>query len=251
MPRAASLSYEVRGDGPPVVLVPGLALDRWFWRPMWGRLSHLRLYSVDLPRFADRGGPAPVPALAAAPISDVAARLAAWHAEIGLPPCPWVGHSLGGQVCAHLAAEHPDRVTALVLLAPSLPASYSGYRLGELALDVLHETPALWWQVVRGAVTHGLLDPVRAMAGARADEGIWEALRRIGVPTLVTYGERDAFIPARRLPALAAAIPGVRRRVIAGAHHTVVYTHPDDLARVLEDFLRPVAERLASTAAQR
>lgn len=241
MPRAASLCYEVHGEGPPVVLVPGLALDRWFWRPMWRRLPHLRLYSVDLPRFSQGGG--------SASVSAVAATLADWHATVGLAPCPWVGHSLGGQVGVHLAADHADVVTAVVLLAPSVPASYTGHHVAELVLGLLHEPPTLWWQIARGVVTHGLLDPVRAIGGARADDGLWEAMRRIAVPTLVAYGARDAFIPARRLPSVAAAIRNAQCRPITGAHHTVVYTHPDPLARLLGDFLRPHAASAVTSGA--
>ncbi len=241
MPHAASLPYVVRGEGPPAVLVPGLGLDRWFWHPLWRRLPGLRLHAVDLPRFRTTRG--------FASVAEVAAMLAAWHAEAGLPPCPWLGHSLGGQVCAHLAAEHPHCVTALILLAPSVPASYSGYRLSELALEILREPPSLWWQIVRGILAHGLGEPVRAIAGAAADAGFWDTLGKIDVPTMVAYGERDGFIPAHRLPAVARAISGARLRVIPEAQHTIVYTHADGLAEAVDEFLQVHAARAAAEVA--
>jgi pimeloyl-ACP methyl ester carboxylesterase len=236
LPRAAGLPYEVCGDGPPVVLVPGLALDRWFWRPLWRRMAGFAFYSVDMPRFT------------AGTVEAVAAGLADWHAAVGLPPCPWVGHSLGGQVVVHVATARPSPASAAVLVAPSVPASFTGYRLAVLARGLLREPAALWWQILRGVAVHGLADPARAVAAGRADGAFWDLEGRIRAPSLVVYGEQDVYIPARRLVAVARAIPGARRHVIPDAHHTVLYTHPAELAAAVGGFLAEVARRPARAA---
>ena len=74
-------------------------------------LGTTRRYSVDLPGFAysERlSGPATL-----AKLADV---LPAFLDAVGVhEPLPVMGNSLGGAVAMKLAAEHPDRVSALVL----------------------------------------------------------------------------------------------------------------------------------------
>ena len=233
------LPYDVIGDGPPVVLLTGLGLNRSSWRPVLPLLGdRWRLFTLDLPRFWDRrGGSYTVP--------EVAQRLANWHRAQGLPPCPWVGWSLGGQICVHLAAVPAGEVSALVLVEPSLPASFTAYSIADMLGDMLRSPLPLWWQVLCGLWTHGFRSAVRAVRSAGDDGAFQGLLGRVAHPTLVVYGDRDGFIPARRLPALAEAIPRAERKVIRDAGHAVIHTHPAELAEALGEFLgrQPGVER--------
>jgi lipase len=40
--------------------------------------------------------------------------------DLGVGPCPWVGHSFGGRLVLELAAREPARLTAAVLLDPAI-----------------------------------------------------------------------------------------------------------------------------------
>ena len=42
------VGYTVQGDGPPAVLVHGLAEDRSSWRTVQARLAGVRSHAVDL-----------------------------------------------------------------------------------------------------------------------------------------------------------------------------------------------------------
>ncbi|HEV2457093.1 MAG TPA: alpha/beta hydrolase [Ktedonobacterales bacterium] len=62
-------------------------------------------------------------------------------------------------------------------------------------------------------------------------------LAEITCPTLVVAGAQDRAVPLHHTRMLEAGIPGSRLVVVEGAGHALVWTHPDVLVRVTEDFL--------------
>ena len=112
-----------------------------------------------------------------------------WLAEQGYPRTALVGHSFGGVASAYFAAEHPDRVTALVLCSPAAggPAyleRVSKEWLAGDALPVLLErareiraagrgeelllTPRWWWAIsARSALELNVPDLVESAARTR------------------------------------------------------------------------------------
>jgi pimeloyl-ACP methyl ester carboxylesterase len=100
------------GDGPEVVAVHGITSSSRAWlavaRALDGRAS---LLGVDL-RGRGASNALPAPYGLATHVADLLAVLDA----AGLEHAVLVGHSLGAYVVARLAAEHPDRVRALVLV---------------------------------------------------------------------------------------------------------------------------------------
>src|SRR5918911_1871918 len=109
----ARVRYHVAGSGPATVLVHGLAGSWRWWEPVVAPLaSSLRIYLVDLPGFGSARGQAFV-------LGDAPSYLRALIGEIGLERPHLVGHSLGGAVCARVAALWPQSVDRLVLAAPA------------------------------------------------------------------------------------------------------------------------------------
>ncbi len=101
------IAYDVRGDGPPIVLVHGLSDSRADWAPIVDRLSSdHRCIALDLRGHGESGDTADYGALTMA--ADVAAVVAA---EDLVAPMV-IGHSLGGAVVSVYATTAP--VTAVV-----------------------------------------------------------------------------------------------------------------------------------------
>lgn len=106
---AAELHYEVRGTGPPVVLVHGGVTDgRLTWPEQAPLADRWRLVVVDRPGY----GRAPD---AAREDFEVDAGLVA---ELLDERPHLVGHSYGGVVCLLAAALRPDRVRSLTVIEP-------------------------------------------------------------------------------------------------------------------------------------
>jgi 3-oxoadipate enol-lactonase len=62
-------------------------------------------------------------------------------------------------------------------------------------------------------------------------------LNEIGCPTLVVAGSDDQAVPIHHAKMLHDGIPGSRLVRIEGADHGLIWTHPDALARVTDEFL--------------
>jgi pimeloyl-ACP methyl ester carboxylesterase len=201
------------------VLVHGVAGSSRWWRDLERQLGGLELEPLDLPRRAT------LPELE----EWVAARLE--------PRAALVGHSLGGLVAARVAARRPELVERLALIAPAGlgDASMLGYalplartlaavrpRLAALLLhDALRASPLGFWSAVRIAVGTDLRDE----------------LGRIEAPTLVIWGERDRLLPVAHGYACTALVPGGRLEIVAGAGHAPMVERPEEVSRLLREFL--------------
>jgi N-formylmaleamate deformylase len=124
--RERSFAVTVSGQGKPMILIPGLASSGETWTTTVAHLGdRYQCHVLTLAGFAG------VPPLAATeqPLVRVREDVASYIAEQGLGAPVVVGHSLGGYVALDLAAKHPDRVGALVIV-DSMPF------LGGVALQV-------------------------------------------------------------------------------------------------------------------
>jgi pimeloyl-ACP methyl ester carboxylesterase len=70
------------------------------------------------------------------------------------------------------------------------------------------------------------------------DKGLARRLHRVGAPTLIIWGAEDRLIPPSYAADLSGRIPGSRVELVAGAGHMVTAEHPDEVARLLEQFIR-------------
>jgi 3-oxoadipate enol-lactonase len=174
-----------------------------------------------------------------------------------------VGSSLGGRAAVDLALAAPGRVRALVLVGSGLaghrfeePALLELWDRGEAALDRGDHLEAArlevdTWVVGPGrdpeAVDPELRGKVRDMllvAYANGPADLEEPeppaagrLGEIGVPTLVVVGEHDRPDLHAMADALAAGIPRAARVVLPGTAHLPSMERPDELNRVVLEFL--------------
>jgi pimeloyl-ACP methyl ester carboxylesterase len=113
----ARLHYELQGDGFPVVLLHGGALDSRMWDGQVGPLSqHFTTLRYDQRGFGQTELPAGQPS---APHEDLRALLD----TLSMDRVHLVGHSLGGRVALAFALAFPERLSCLVLVAPEDPST--------------------------------------------------------------------------------------------------------------------------------
>ncbi len=229
------IHYQVAGpsDGPPVVLVHGLAASWTWWADTVPALAaRYRVYAVDLPGFGHTSPRRPFA------INTAVLMLARWAGALRLPPATFVGHSMGGHICIHLAAQHPALVRRLVLVnATGLPLNS---RLPLLVINALRsgslEPPGFFWRVVISSLRAGPLVLASAARALLRDDASG-ALSRIHVPTLVVWGDRDRLVPLPLGIALAQAIADARLEVIPGAGHKTMMERSDQFNAALLRFL--------------
>jgi len=181
----ASVRYRVAGAGRPVVLVHGLAGSWRWWSPVWEALAQRRsVYLVDLPRLGRRQ-----------PADELSAWLERWLDAAELDRVDVAGHSLGGLVAAELAAQRPERVRRLSLIAPAgIPCGLGLIRRSLRLVETLYDTRAHLPTIVADAAR---TPPLALMRGAvfASDRDLRTELVAIRAPTLVVWGEHDRLTP--------------------------------------------------------
>ncbi|MFF4833621.1 alpha/beta fold hydrolase [Streptomyces sp. NPDC001315] len=119
-PDGTRLAYQETGEGPPLVCLPGGPMQSSAYLGDLGGLgAHRRLIALDL-----RGtGDSEIPADSATyrcdrQVDDVEAL----REHLGLDRIDLLAHSAGANLAVLYAARHPERVSRLVLVTPSVYA---------------------------------------------------------------------------------------------------------------------------------
>jgi 2-succinyl-6-hydroxy-2,4-cyclohexadiene-1-carboxylate synthase len=238
------------GTGPPVVLVHGFTQTHRSWRPVTDRLAHAHaVTAVDAPAHAG---------------SD-AVRVGLWDgaAELGDTGgrAGYVGYSMGGRLCLHLALARPELVERLVLVGATAglddPEARATRRAAdeELARGLERDGVAVF---VDRWLAQPLFATLPAEAAARADrlantapglaaslrlagtgsmEPLWHRLAGLAMPVLVVAGELDTAYTATGKRLAGAIGANATVACVPGAGHACHLERPGLFAAMLEEFL--------------
>lgn len=186
----ATLIAEDFGTGArPYVLVHGIGMGRSVYLDFVERLPG-RIIALDLPGFGE--APEPSRTLTMARHADL---IAAFLRSIGVTDAVVIGHSMGSQIGAELAARHPDLIDGLVLAAPTVNSASRSVReqARYLLRDLIGERPIVLWRGGREYLRGGphLIRKIRATVVHEPEK----AYARVQCPVLVLRGERDPLAP--------------------------------------------------------
>ena len=249
----AELYYEVTGDGVPIILVHGLALDARMWDAQVPALSKI----ATIIRYDARGfGRSPRQGNEVIYTHGDDLWMLANH--LGIDSAVLVGLSMGGRIVLEAAVTAPERVTALVLLdavvdgVPWDPESERGMQSisSELGSGGLAAAKEAW-------LHHGFFTPAQRqpsvadqLAQMVADYSgvhwtepdphgphpdIAALLPTLQTPTTIVVGELDVPCFVAMADAMADAIPGARKVVVPDAGHMVNMEAPAMINALLRD----------------
>ena len=258
-----TVAADEHGAGPAVVLIHEGIADRRMWDDVLDALAQRhRVIRYDLAGFGDSH-------LAPGSMSHVADLVAVLDA-FDVDRAALVAGSLGGRIAVEAALEHPERVTALLLVAPGLRGhdfssfvrqageeEEAAFERGdyEAAADAMVRAWVIGPRREAGDVEASVIERVRAMsvrsyelwaeaiaAGGEPEETALEPpaserLGEIGVPTLVLVGDADVPDMLQIADRLEAAIPGARKVVWEGVAHMPPMERPREFERLALDFL--------------
>lgn len=253
---SACISYQVDGNGDGLVLVSGTGGDL---HSNWDHLidhfaARRKVVRVDYSGAGatqDDGGPLRVEQLAEQVLAGADAAT--------LDSFDLVGYSLGAAVAVYIAANYPERVRSLVLLAGFAYGGHSRLALqSQLWLDLIRTDPRQFARLVLlTGFTPGFLNNLSAQdieqwIQAICSSNSWDGIARqieldrcldvrgcleaIGQPTLVIGCANDCMVPAEHAKELAAAIRGARYVELASGH-LAPFECPGEFAGLVTDFI--------------
>ena len=263
------VAYRSAGEGPPVVLVHGIAGSSATWGGALPLLA--RNHTVVAPDLLGHGE-------SAKPRGDYslgayASGIRDLLTALGHDRVTVVGHSLGGGIAMQFAYQFPERCERLVLVssgglgkevspilkAVALPGAE--YVLPLILTDRLHGAAgwATSWVGKLGVRPAPLLaeiwDSWTRLTDTRAQRAFIHTIRSVidiagqrvsardrlylasEMPTMIVWGDRDGIIPVDHAYIGHELMTGSRLEIVEGAGHFLPVQQPARLVALLEDFV--------------
>lgn len=253
---------------PAIVLIHGAISSLQTWEPWEVRLQgKYRVISLDLPG-SGLTGPDPRGDYSVETTVRIVDELTR---KLGVERFAIAGHSMGGWIAWHYALAHPERVSALILVAPAgapgvrYPDPPLGIRLGRseiLRNMIMRVTPR---SVIERTIRQSITD--QTIVTDKMIDRYWELLlypgnreatllrpslsdltpatreemARIKTPTLILWGKEDRLMPATASAWFKAAIPGAKEILYPRIGHIPMEEAPDRSAADVDAFVSGLA----------
>jgi pimeloyl-ACP methyl ester carboxylesterase len=172
----------------------------------------------------------------------------------GLRDVALVGHGLGGMFALELAAVQPERFSKVAVIAPfglwnpdhPVP-DFFVYRPDELIEANFHDPSSEAASALAMPQTEGDMKPMleRVKSQRVAAKYLWpipnrglsKRIHRVSAPTLLIWGESDGIVPPAYASDFVQVLPNATAKTMKEAAHLPQLEKPDELAKLLTDFL--------------
>ena len=262
-------------NAPSVVLLHGLRGFSGTWRGLARRLSgSFRLIAIDQRGRGESDWDPERNYYTDAYLADLVAIVD----QLGLERFSLLGHSMGGTTSYVYAAQHPERLNALIIedIAPGASVSGEGaerIRAEMAALPIDFDSWATardYWRRARPSVSEEALEQrlaesltvgpdgrviwqydARGISETRLNPSpervvdLWPVIERIHTPTMIIRGERSDFCAVDAVEEMKRRNPCIRSLTVVGASHYVHDDAPDVFAREVSRFLNS-AQRISA-----
>lgn len=255
------IHYRDEGAGTPIVLIHGTGASLHTWND-WTKdlVKDYRVIRLDLPAYGLTGQD-PQNRYSSKDYVDL---LDAFLTELKVDQFHLVGNSLGGLISWLYASYHPEKVEKLVLLDPSgfpfknTPMVIKMAKTPVLNNFIRYVTPRSF---IEKNIQEVYYDPTLIKASTldryydltlyegnrdafidRAfieREDYRDRLSLIKAPTLILWGENDAWIPVSDAPKFKAAIENAQVVIMPETGHVPMEEKPKESLAVVADFLAP------------
>jgi len=252
----AEIYYEVHGSGPDLLLIHPFPAHHGVWSAVAELLS--TRYRVILPdvRGLGESSPGEGPATMEKHAGDMVRLLD----ELNIPKVTWAGNSIGGYIFFEFWRRHRERIEQVILVDTKAASDSDEMKKTRLAAaeDVLKRgtEPFIDAQLPRllGESTHrnrpdkvaeakrmmmkasaaGIAAVQRGMA-SRPDSNA--TLATIDVPAMLVCGDEDGLTTPLEMESMHRAIRGSVFRRVPKAGHYSPFEQPEEVHRVIRDFI--------------
>jgi pimeloyl-ACP methyl ester carboxylesterase len=264
------LYYRQSGVGQPAfILLHGMGASTYSWHAVFDAFAGMgTAVAYDRPGFGYSERPEVDRWMTDNPYSNEAKVEQLWALmdTLGIQQAVLVGHSAGGAAAIQAALERPERVQALILIAPAV---YNTFSLPDFIRQALWipQIDRLGPLLMRGVVGQGdkilenawhdpslittqdrveYLRPFQAegwdnalweMVKARGNPGISKRLDELSLPVLVVSGDDDHVVPIWNSQRLARAIPDAQLVIIEACGHMPQEEKPEEFLSAVDVWL--------------
>ena len=279
---AGLIEYTELGEGRPLVFVHGILAGPEIWHSAAELLSAqfrciMPVWPLGLHRL-------PISAEADMSPAGLAEIVAEFIAALDLTDVVLVGNDSGGAICQLVAADHRERIGALILTncdalevfpppifsylrwSAYIPGGYTLLAHSMRWMPFARHLPFAWGGLTAGR--HSELfaawsrhlagnraarrDAIRFIKGAKPEVtlAVADRLEDFAAPTLLLWGADDRFFKATLAERLSERLPNARLDLVQGAKTFVVLDQPEVCADRISRFLDATATTVRLRPAQ-
>lgn len=257
------LYYKTHGEGKPIYLLHGWALNSRVWDDVLPELTQYgQVYAVDLPGH----GKSDLPVNGQYDLDTIADEIAPILESNSIV----VGWSLGGLVALNLAYRYPGLISKLVLVAgspqfvqsedwpnavektviegfaQSLQSDYRATILRFLAIQALGSEQAK--QSIKALREKVFLNGEPNLAALKEGLNLLincnlrPALSDIHCPSLVVVGEKDTLIPEKSGYDTSGLLANSQLEIVNGAGHAPFISHSKEFLNIISAFINETTQ---------
>ena len=240
------INQEIQGDGKPILMLHGWGANIKLLQPLADKLVNLdyKIYMIDMPGFGESTDP-PTPFT----VFDYAKFCISYLDHYQLDKIYLFGHSFGGRLGLILGSDYAHRIQKMTLsdsagIKTEAPLhqrlrlnTYKSirdglYTIGAKSLaDNLRNSynkryGSTDFQQVSGVMRQTFVNVV--------NQDLLENAKRVTVPTILIWGDKDEDTPLWQGKKLEEAIPDAALIIHEGAGHYAYLDFPDKTARIMD-----------------
>ncbi len=263
----AKIYYEVRGSGPPLVLIEGLGYASWMWTMQTDDLSKDHKLIIFDNRGVGKSDKPNYPYTINMFSDDLKAVLDSTNemsAHI-------LGVSMGGMIAQEFALRHPERVRSLILVSthhggPDVepaPQDVLQAMFGEPPPDIKSEKE-LYIYKMSYAFAKGWIEKNRKLLEKIIELRLkeippWEAymnqvhaavtfnaskeVSKINKPVLIIHGEQDRVVPVSNALKLHSKIKNSMLIILKNTGHLLIIERAKDFNNLVREFVKNVEKK--------
>jgi pimeloyl-ACP methyl ester carboxylesterase len=254
---STEISFYDEGKGNPILLIHGFAGSKQYWDRVIPKLaSEYRVIALDLPGHGDSGMSKDNYS-----IEDMAGTVNELLDQLDLDKVTMFGHSLGGYITLAFAELYPDYLNGFALVhSTANPDSVEAKEAREANAKKIQEDGARPFieglsrklfspentevnsTEIEETVKIGMYTKVEGLVSAllamknRPERN--HVLKDTELPVLLIAGEQDQIIPAEKT--FTVTKPNIEKEILTGAGHMSMYEQPEELVKVMKDFLAKI-----------
>jgi len=256
-----SVHYRDQGEGEVLVLIHGTGSSLHTWEKFKTHFGeNYRLVNMDIPAFGLTGPNAK----RTYSIEDYVRFLDSFLNALDIDSCTLIGNSLGGHIAWRYAQANPERLSSMVLIAPSgfsdgsgqplvmklaempilnqflkfvTPASFIRKNLEEVYFDdskISDEIVQRYHDMsLRKGNRQAFIDRVRQVKYDEFDPSL-----KINIPTFIIWGEDDQWIDVSNVTKFESLLPQSETLIMSETGHVPMEERPEYTASAVIDFLK-------------
>ena len=242
--------YEVYGEGAPVVLLHGLALDGSIWKEVANLYSDQARFILPDLRGHGRSGIG----RADGSIEQFADDLIKLADHLGVEQFTLVGHSMGGYIALAFAQRHPKRLNGLIMVTSNARTDTPEKKKSRLIeadetlivgsstlaesmapkLSKSTEIQRLTYQILKKTDPEGIANVQRAIA-QRPNR--LEVIKNLELPFLAVAGKDDQLMQPEAAYEMAEVSKSGKAVVLPGVGHMPMLEAPTALGALIVSML--------------